>query len=66
MVGLGGVNLRVRSAPSTDAAIIERLAENTLVELLGEPQSNNDTTWQQIRSSRTTGWVDTRYLRQEP
>jgi uncharacterized protein YraI len=54
----------LRTDPSTAGPVITTLAEGTLVEVLGDPVSNEGRSWRQIRSGGREGWVVSVVVRQ--
>jgi Bacterial SH3 domain len=63
----GGLPLRLRSAPSLDGNILDRLAPGTQMTLLAGPQDASGHSWWQIRTTDgREGWVAGEDLRVEP
>lgn len=63
----GGLPLRMRSAPSLNGDILDRLAPGTQMTLLSGPQDSDGHAWWHIRtSSGHEGWVAGEDLRSEP
>ena len=59
----GGTGLNMRAGPSTGQARVKTLAENSVVEIVGGPQTADGFTWYQVRdSSGTIGWVVGKFL----
>lgn len=59
-----GIGLRLRESPSTNARILETLADGTIVERVGEDTHGRDYIWRKVRSpSGQEGWVVIDYLR---
>lgn len=54
--------LNLRATPSTTAPILARLDDQTVVVLLGDPQTSSDITWQQISFNGLVGWVSQEFL----
>lgn len=54
--------LRLRSEPSANASVIDRLSEGTEVDLLGETARSDDIIWQLVRIDEREGWVDQSFL----
>jgi SH3-like domain-containing protein len=53
----GGVQARVRSAPSLEATVIMRLDPGTVVEPLNETASADGYQWRRISVGGSTGWI---------
>jgi hypothetical protein len=63
----GGLPLRLRSAPSLEGNILDRLAPGTQMTLLAGPQDASGHSWWQIRTTDgREGWVAGEDLRVEP
>jgi len=63
----GGLPLRLRSVPSLDGNILDRLAPGTQMTLLAGPQDANGHSWWHIRTTDgREGWVAGEDLRVEP
>jgi hypothetical protein len=63
----GGLPLRLRSAPSLDGNILDRLAPGTQMTLLAGPQDGSGHSWWHIRTTDgREGWVAGEDLRVEP
>lgn len=59
IVTLNSGNLNIRNAPSTNAQVIGKLADGDIINVL---ETQND--WYRIRSGNTTGFVNSRYIRE--
>lgn len=63
VVNTGGTGLNMRAGPSTGQTRVKTLAENSVVEIVGGPQTADNFTWYQVRdSSGTIGWVVGKFL----
>ncbi|MHB1354859.1 MAG: SH3 domain-containing protein [Anaerolineae bacterium] len=59
----GGTGLNMRAGPSTGQTRVKTLAENSVVEIVGGPQTADNFVWYQVRdSSGTIGWVVGKFL----
>lgn len=59
IVTLNSGSLNIRSAPNTRAQVIGKLADGDIINVL---EAQND--WYRIRSGNTTGFVNSRYIRE--
>ena len=60
----GGTGLRLRAQPSLTAAITARLAEGTVLDVVGEDKQGSGLTWKNVRGGpgNNTGWVAAQYV----
>ena len=52
-----GDRANMRSGPGTNFAVVEQLANDTIVAVLEGPQQAGDFTWWRVQSAGNTGWV---------
>jgi hypothetical protein len=59
-----GSGLRLRAQPSLTAAITARLAEGTVLDVVGEDKQVNGVTWKNVKGGpgNHTGWVSAQYV----
>lgn len=57
-----GQNVRLREAPSRDAAEIARFAEGTEVQIVDGPVNGDDATWYEVDVENETGFMDADFL----
>jgi SH3-like domain-containing protein len=60
-VQLDDVNLRVAPDPNSESLAV--LWRGTIVEIIGQPQSYEDTIWVKVQANGHEGWINQRYLR---
>jgi hypothetical protein len=64
IVDTGGGNAMLRSGPSLQAGIVERLANGSPVTELGQESREGSRTWRQIQSATgNAGWIDASLIR---
>ncbi|HZS02558.1 MAG TPA: SH3 domain-containing protein [Chloroflexota bacterium] len=56
-ISAGGDGANMRQAPSTSAPIVQKLADNTVVDNLDEQRSADGLTWRHVKEGDVDGWV---------
>lgn len=54
--------LNVRAGPGRDHSVLATLSKGDAVQLLGEEQAQNGSTWVRVRAAGQDGWVSLKYL----
>jgi SH3-like domain-containing protein len=54
--------LNVRAGPGRDHSVLATLSQGDPVQLLGQEQTENGSTWVRVRTGGLDGWVSLRYL----
>lgn len=65
-VAAGGDCLNLRSGPSLGYAIVRCIADDTVVEILGEPQWSGGRYWLPVSVDGTSGWVAAEFVAPAP
>ena len=62
VVKTGGERLRIREKPSTDAKILLRVEEGTILEVVDGPVTADGYTWWKVKRGSTVGWTARNWL----
>lgn len=62
VVSTEGARLRARESPSTDAQVVTRFPEGSVLEIVEGPQTTGERTWLRVRGEQGEGWCDAAFL----
>ena len=62
VTGTGGECLNMRSAPGIEAPVVACLPDDTVLSIIGGPESGGGLTWWRVQTPRGDGWAAEQYL----
>jgi len=63
VVETGGTNLNLRTSPSLNGDVVDKLAPGTVMLVIGGPQYRDNHTWWKLSNENLTGWTVAEYLK---